>query len=41
MDSEALVVNIKVQPDLVWRIKTLEKNGLQLIATYRGSWEGQ
>lgn len=35
MDSEALVVNIKVQPDLVGRIKTLEKNDLQLIA--RGS----
>ena len=31
LDSGALVVNFKVQPDLVGRIKALQKNDLNLV----------
>ncbi|RVW43066.1 Retrovirus-related Pol polyprotein from transposon 17.6 [Vitis vinifera] len=31
LDSGALVANFRVQPDLVWRIKALQKNDLNLV----------
>ena len=31
LDSGALVANFRVQPDLVRRIKTLQKNDMQLV----------
>ena len=31
LDSGALVANFRVQPDLVERIKTLQKNDMQLV----------
>ena len=31
LDSRALVVNFRVQPDLVGRIKALQKNDLNLV----------